>query len=33
MGEIQVGQTAVILALLNFEVMNFVTLIMILCSI
>jgi len=30
MGGVQVGQTAVILALLNFGVMNFVTLIIIL---
>lgn len=33
MGEIQIGWTAIILALLNFEVINFVILIMILYSI
>lgn len=33
MGEIQVGQTAVILALHNFGVIHFVTLVVILCGI
>lgn len=33
MGEIQVGRRAVILALYNFGVINFVALVVILCSI